>query len=100
MANLITAYYTKNNITNGNKFLPGDVIVREKKSNYCLFGENSYVLLYIVDLKKEINYVTYMSEESNRFHVSDEILKSLLGRHWEKYKIRYFNLGLPIEFKL
>lgn len=96
MANLITAYYTKNNITNGNKFLPGDVIVRERKYNYCLFGEVSDVLLYIVDLKKEINYVTSMSEKSNRFHVSNEILKSLLGRHWEKYKIRYYNLGIPI----
>ena len=99
MANLITAYYTKSKIPKHIEYIPGDVIVFGKKKNVIFVGEYLVEELYIVDLNRDPRFITKLCPICNKFHINKTQFTNSLGKHWRKYKNRFFDLGLPITDK-
>lgn len=99
MANLIKAYYTKSKIPKNIEFIPGDVIVFGKKINIIFMDEYIVEELYIVDLNRDPKFITKRCTICNNFHVNETQFTNSLGKHWRKYKSRFFDLGLPITSK-
>ena len=99
MANLITAYYTKSKIPKHIEYIPGDVIVFRKTKNSMFLDEYIVEELYIVDLNRDPKLITKRCTICNNFHVNETQFTNSLGKHWRKYKSRFFDLGLPITSK-
>jgi len=96
MANLITAYYTKKNIPIHIEYVPGDIIVIAKLEHNIFVESHTYEELYIVNLNREPKLITKRCPLCEKFHISQVQYINYLGNHWEKYKNRFYDLGLPI----
>ena len=99
MANLIKAYYTKKEIPKHKEFIPGDIIVFGKIENVIFVGEYLVEKLYIVDLNRDPQLITKRCPICYTFHVNQIQFSNFLGKHWKKYKYKFFDLGLPITGK-
>ena len=99
MANLIKAYYTKKEIPKHIEFIPGDIIVFGKIENVIFVGEYLVEKLYIVDLNRDPRFITKKCPICNKFHINQTQFTNFLGKHWKKYKYKFFDLGLPITGK-
>ncbi len=96
MANLIKIYYTKKKIPTHIEFVPGDVVIFGKIQNIIFIGSESVEELYVVNLYRDPKFITKKCLICNRFHINRTQYINYLGNHWEKYKDRFFKLGLPI----
>jgi len=101
MANLINCYYYVNpeDLHNFNykNIIPGDLIIKVIED----FDEISFdfiEFIWIVDLHKNMHKIEkcYICEY---FHLRENHLKIFLGRHWEKYKKRYDELGYVFNYQ-
>ena len=104
MANLINCYHYVNpeNLHNFNckNIIPGDLIFKVIE-DFNEFDELTFdfiEFIWIVDLKKNMHKIgkCYICEY---FHLRENHLRIFLGRHWEKYKKRYDELGCEFNYQ-
>ena len=97
MVNLITIYYTEKLVKNKNH-IPGSVIIICDFHNKIIISSKIMKDIYIVDLKRNLIYIGEMCINCYNFHIYDNKLQQILGKHWGKYKHRFFELGVPILY--
>jgi len=97
MANLVTWYLSKTGIINRKKkFIRGDIIEYIYDDTYC-FQKYKIYKLHLVNKKN--NFIEFKRcKKCNKYHISDKEFQEYLGIHWMKYKQRYWELKISINF--
>lgn len=101
MANLINCYYYQN-VDHFHKFnninlIPGDLVIKLRIEAKIICND-TIEEIWIVDLRKNMHKIE-KCHICEYFHLGESHLKIFLGRHWEKYKKRYFELGCAFNHK-
>lgn len=97
MANLIQIYYINDdNNLDKNNYIPGDIIILIQDDDSSCITRACMIRMYIINLQRQMLKVS-ICQSCQHFHLDNQFIKSAMGIHWEKYKHRWYRLGLPIN---
>ena len=101
MANLINCYYYKNpdhiHKFNSINLIPGDLVIKLYIEENIICNDTMEEI-WVVDLSKNMHKIE-KCHICEYFHLEENHLKIFLGRHWEKYKKRYYDLGCAFNYQ-
>jgi hypothetical protein len=100
MANLINCYYYQNpehiHKFNNRNVIPGDLVIK-LYIEAEIISHDTIEEIWIVDLEKNMHKLD-KCENCYYFHITENEFNNYLGRHWKKYKKRYFDLGCAFSY--